>query len=57
MHGHVDRVAARVHDSLVRVLVDDVVADGQQADGREPISHRIELATTLVERESTAAPR
>jgi LacI family transcriptional regulator len=29
----------------------------QQADGREPISHRIELATTLVERESTAAPR
>ena len=29
----------------------------QQADGREPISHRIELATSLVERESTAAPR
>jgi LacI family transcriptional regulator len=29
----------------------------QQAEGRDPISHRIELATTLVERESTAAPR
>ena len=29
----------------------------QQAEGDLPVSHRIELATSLVERESTAAPR
>jgi LacI family transcriptional regulator len=26
----------------------------QQAEGQEPVSHRIELATSLVERQSTA---
>jgi LacI family transcriptional regulator len=39
---------------LGQVAVQTLVA---QAEGREPVSHRIELATTLVERESTAAPR